>query len=65
MSREDIERLHKSLQKNNDTIRKLAEQLGLKGIDQEPKDTVVEKAIEKWVEDQMKDKPKNKQSKDN
>lgn len=63
MSREDMERLHKSLQKHNDTIKKLAEQLGLKGIDEEPKDTVVEKAIERWVDDQMKDKskkPKNK-----
>lgn len=63
MSREDMERLHKSLQKNNDMIKKLAEQLGLKRIEDQPKDTVVEKAIEKWVDDQMKDKskkPKNK-----
>jgi len=63
MSREDMERLHKSLQKNNAMIKKLAEQLGLKGIDEQPKDTVVEKAIEQWVDDQMKDKPKKSKNK--
>lgn len=63
MSREDMERLHKSLKKHNAMIEKMAEQLGLKGIEDQPKDTVVEKAIERWVDDQMKDKskkPKNK-----
>ena len=54
MSKEDIERLQKSMQKNNERIQKLAEQLGLKGIEDQPKDTVVEKAIEQWVKDQCK-----------
>ena len=60
-NREELERLNATLKKSNAQIEKLAQQLGLKGIeDDQPtgQSSVVEDAIAQWVQRKLEDDQK-------